>query len=338
MAQSGSGTGSKASAGSAAVADFSLNRDQIITEALILIGAFESGEPIDPNDLTMSANTLNIMVKEWNAQGKHLFHEEEGVIFPVKNRQRYQLHATSGDHATLDDFVDTTVTVNAASATTAITVGSASSMTAGDTIGIELDKAVSDKSTNDLQWNTVAAVSATDSTYVRLSAALAGSATSGAQVYSYTNRMDRPLRIVDGRTFAQDSLNDAPMTPIAKWRYNNISLKGSTGRPTNYFYDPQLNMGEFFSWPVVSSIDFLYKITVQKSVDQFSSASAAADFPSEWINALTYGLAVELAPKFGVYGQELLDLKAIRDEKVDDLLNFDVEISPIMFQPDLSGR
>lgn len=53
--------------------DFSVTRDDIITEALEQLGVLAEGESPNANQLTSCARTLNMLIKYWQADGFNIF-------------------------------------------------------------------------------------------------------------------------------------------------------------------------------------------------------------------------------------------------------------------------
>ena len=51
---------------------FSQTRDQISTDALMLLGIYGSEDTPNTNDLNICSNLLNKMLKGWEGQGIHL--------------------------------------------------------------------------------------------------------------------------------------------------------------------------------------------------------------------------------------------------------------------------
>lgn len=71
--------------------DFSLTRDEIISDALELIGAIGIGETPTAADLTTCSRSLNMMVKAWEAQGIHLWTKTTLQVSLVENQINYTL-------------------------------------------------------------------------------------------------------------------------------------------------------------------------------------------------------------------------------------------------------
>ena len=77
----------------------------------------------------------------------------------------------------------------------------------------------------------------------------------------------------------------------------------TSGLPTNYAYTPGLENGTLYVWPIPDSstasnntIDVVY----QKEFFSFNASTDTPDFPAYWTDALIYGLAVRLAPEYGL--------------------------------------
>jgi hypothetical protein len=109
--------------------DYNYNRNalQIITEALELIGSYESGESIDPNDVSSCLKTLNMMVKSWQADGIGLWKNVDAALFLEYDENEYLIGPT-GDHATAS-WIKTEVATAAASAATSLVVDSTTGAT-----------------------------------------------------------------------------------------------------------------------------------------------------------------------------------------------------------------
>jgi len=100
---------------------------QIITEALELIGAYEPGESIDGNDSLSCLNTLNMMIKHWQAEGIGLWKNVDAALFLEYDENEYDIGPT-GDHATAS-WIKTEVATAAASAATSLVVDSVTDAT-----------------------------------------------------------------------------------------------------------------------------------------------------------------------------------------------------------------
>lgn len=70
-----------------------------------------------------------------------------------------------------------------------------------------------------------------------------------------------------------------------------------------YSFTPKIQNGTLKVWPTpdaTTATNYSLVAIVQKEFDGFFSATDTPDFPPYWTDALTYALAVRLAPEFGV--------------------------------------
>lgn len=71
--------------------DFVVNRDDIITEALELLGVLGEGQSPTANQLSSCARTLNMMVKHWQAEGFNIYALAKQTVDLVANTASYTL-------------------------------------------------------------------------------------------------------------------------------------------------------------------------------------------------------------------------------------------------------
>jgi len=101
-------------------------RDEIIQEALELIGVYDPGETLDPGDITSCTRTLRLMLQNFRADDIGLWANKEAILFPQKNSYSYNLGPT-GDHCSIS-AVRTELASAAASGATSITVDATTGM------------------------------------------------------------------------------------------------------------------------------------------------------------------------------------------------------------------
>jgi hypothetical protein len=74
---------------------FSLNRDQLITKACRLLGVISAAQTTpSPDEITSAANSLNLMLKAWQADGMQLWQVTELSIPPVEGVAEYTIGPT----------------------------------------------------------------------------------------------------------------------------------------------------------------------------------------------------------------------------------------------------
>jgi hypothetical protein len=300
--------------------DFALTRDDIITEALELCGAIAAGETIPATDLASAARKLNMMVKAWMAHGLHLWALEEATLFLGVGTQSYSLGAT-GTHCT-NSYVQTTLSADAASGATSLTLTATTGLTAADNIGIVLDSGA-------IHWTTIDAVGPPTT----LITGLAGAASEGAVVFAYTAKINRPQRIVSAyrRSIAGQ---DTPIELIGRDEYAELSNKTTQGKCVEAFYDPQLTLGVLYTWPTADIATDVIRFWYERVLEDFDATSNNPDFPIEWGEALTYGLADRLAPGYGLPLAERQWIKTEAKIRLGQAVGFDRETASVSFAPD----
>lgn len=295
----------------------------IITSAYRKVGAVDENETPTDGMYSSALFSLNSLVKEWMASGIHVWTEQEGVLFLQKDQSRYLIGGTTTDNYTdNNDWQLLTLTASAASGASSITVISTTGVASADYIGVVLDSGTT-------QWTTVNG--APTSTVVTLTATLTGAAASGNFAFAYTTKLVRPLKIPGMRSLTYSGLTEIPLMVYSRKEYTNLPNKASSGPPNIFFYSPQLVSGELFVWPVPANSQNGMKFTWYRPIQDFNSTADTGDIPQEWVGALVWNLAVELAVDFGVPLPKFQLIKAMADEKLEKCLGWDREMEPIYF-------
>lgn len=298
--------------------DYSITRTDIVNAALRKIGAYDSGETTDSSDSADAVLALNLMVKEWSARGIDIPWRETITLFLQPDTQAYTIGLT-GDESTAS-YVETTLSAAAASSATTVSLTSTTGMSLSDRIGIKLDDAT-------IHWTTISNVGGTT-----LATGLASAASSGNKVYAYTTKAYRPQKLIYAHRRDHSNI-DTPVELIGDTAYRSLTNKGSDGPVNQAYYIPTLTNGTLFVWPAggsVSNVDKLI-LVAQYLVDDFDAASNNPQFPIEWGNAIIWNLAAELAPEYPVALPERRLLTIQAGEKLQALLDYDVENASVIF-------
>ena len=155
---------------------------------------------------------------------------------------------------------------------------------------------------------------------------------SGQAVYSISN--PKPLKVLQAWNHNTTSNVDIPMRIITQAEYNVLGNKTSSGNPIQVYYDPRRNTGDMHLFPVPSSTEQSANVihyVCQIPFEDFNSATDEPDFPQEWYDAITYGLATRLAPEYGV---PIADRKTLWQEMSiikQEALNFGLEEGSLYF-------
>ena len=138
---------------------------------------------------------------------------------------------------------------------------------------------------------------------------------------SKTVNTDKPLKVIQAWIRDTTSKIDIPMRILTKQEYAILGNKTTSGSPIQVYYEPLSDYGILRVFPTPTSIDAANNqiyITYQRPYEDFNVSTDVPDFPQEWYDAVVYGLAVRLAPEYGlpidqrrVLAQEALDIKLI---------------------------
>ena len=276
--------------------DFNLNRDDIINLAFSLIGYRGVNRTLDPADIDNGKKVLNMMVKAWNAKGIYLWTEIEGVLFLADNTGSYIIDGSSSHATKATDAKITSLNGALATSATAVTVDSTSGMTASDYIGIVLTSEVT-------HWTTISAVNS--STTLTLASGVASAASDNAAVFTYTSKLIRPLKITsarrvsgidNGTTINRSEVN---LNILPQSEYDFLPNKTLLSTPTALYYKSDVSSGTINLWPQPTNPSEYIRFTYQRSLEDFDASGNTPDFPAEWLEALTYQLALRLAPMYG---------------------------------------
>jgi len=304
--------------------NYAITGATVIEGALRKLGIFDQGEAISGDDTTAGLIALNLMTKEWIADGADLFLRAESILFLQPDTQSYAITT-----AEITDTItgETTLSAAEASGQTVISVTSSTGMTAADRVGIKMDD-------NTLHWTTI--VSVDSSTQITITDATDDDAASGNKVYAYTTKSDKPNKIL--YAFRRDINDfDTEIEIIGESEYRRQSSKTADGPPVEIWFNPQGNQStaKIWVWPDDGgkNWDKLHLIT-QVYPDDFDSTANTPDFPIEWGNALIWGLAAELAAEYGTPEREQARLWALAQHKLDKMLDHDQEGASVIFALD----
>jgi len=305
--------------------NFSVTRSDITNAALRKLGVYDQGEAPLSSDTQNASLALNLMIKEWAAQGRDTWLRQEVTLFLQPDTQSYSLGTT---HATTS-FSETTLSADHTASATSISLTSSSGMTAADNIGIKLDD-------DSIHWTTISTVDS--STAVTIASGLASAASSGNKVYAYTTKAGRPQKILFAYRRDTSGL-DTEVTIIGENEYRRQSNKASSGPPVQIYYNPTLTTGTLYVWPVDGGSTWDKLIFIgQYLPDDFDSSADNPEFPIEWGNALVWNLAAEMASEYGLSEAEQARIWSIAQAKLRDVLFYDVENASMIIALDKHGR
>lgn len=312
-------------------------RNDIINYALGLCGAKAAGEDASADDLVIAAEALDDMVKDFQATGAHLWERDFATVFLNSGVKQYQIGGTTDVRAVPDsNLIQTTVITAITSTTNIIEVSDSTGMVVGQNFGVLT-------SDNGLQWFTIVAITTTTSPAANIEiSATVDSVGENSMVFVYTtgNELGKPLRIPYASSINQLSgvsdFQELEMEQMARFDYENLPNKSSSGRPVQFYFDPKQDFGLLYVWPEPPAETYRLSITYYNPLDVFNDADDAANFPNEWVAALKYNLAVRIAPLFDMPLRQEVIVQAERS--LTNALTWDQGDESIYFTYDQYGR
>lgn len=284
--------------------DFTVTRDDIIAAALRKLGVLAEGQSASTNQTTYASQALNVMLKAWQSDGMPLFAVQTGYLYPLADTNDFQLASGSGNDHWTGELILTKLTADAAASATALTISitAAADVTGtianSDFIGIELDDGTID-------WTTVSAGGGT--TGLTIATGLTSAASSGNRVYAYTAKQNKPRHILDIWRVEALSGTRVPVEQVSKSRLQGMQQL-TEGVPTQWSYqitaqaiaDNAADAGLLSVWPRFANGDYYLEIRFQHPFDDLDASTNNLSFPSDWMEAVIYGLATRLAPEYQV--------------------------------------
>jgi len=150
----------------------------------------------------------------------------------------------------------------------------------------------------------------------------------------------KPLKVMQAWYHNIPSNVDVPLRLVTQQQYDMLGNKEVKGLPVQLWYHPDKDTGTLTVYQVPDSyteqnitISFVY----QAPFSTFDASPDVPDFPQEWYDAVTYGLATRLAPEYGV---PLNDRKTLWQEMSiikQEALNFGLEEGSLYFQVERYG-
>jgi hypothetical protein len=197
----------------------------------------------------------------------------------------------------------------------------------GDRIGVELDDGAR-------QWTDI--ISVDSSTQVTLKEGLTGAASSGESVYSYENQIDRPIRVLNAQFGETLTASEIPVEEWSREDYFDQSDKDSSGTIVQWYYSPQLTLGELYVWQVASSVNQVVRFTYVRPLDIPTDQIDSVDIPSEWYMPLEWAIAAEIGPSYGIPDNRQLVIESKAASTLEKSMGHDVERDSMAIQPDFN--
>ena len=303
--------------------NFSRNRNELIKDSFVEAGILDPNETVDGDEAEFASTQLNRLIKFWQADGLRLWGIRECYLFLEKDKHNYLL-GSSGDHWT-ESFVATQIKTAASSSATSIDLDSTTGISAADNILIKLDD-------GSLHETTVSSV--TDSDTLAIASGLGDAAAVDNQVYAYTTKAQRPLRVKFVTYHEKSSSVETRLTEISREQFWSVSTKTTDSRPSQFFFDPQLDSAEFNIYGEPDNVANYLICLAHFPLDDMDAAANDFAFPQEWLEPLTYNLAYRLAVAYRAPQEKIGFLRSLAREAKYVADSWDEEKSPIQMRPD----
>jgi hypothetical protein len=271
-------------------------------------------------DFARGQDALNNVLAMLQSKQIALWSETEAVC-PLNPSQQSYIVGT--DHI-FTDYVYTQMRVAAVSGATTLEVDSTVGMTAGDFIGIQLDSGVR-------QWTTIDTV--TDSDTLTIVDSLDDDVAIDNTIYTYTTKIDQPVRVTDSRYSDSESGSDLPIWLVSRQEYFAIPDKTSSGAVNQVYYSRQLSNSPVYVWPTASTCNNVLKFTFIKPQYIPEDQSENVLIPVEWYNALTFLTAADLGVLYAIDSNRQVVLEQKAQSYLQDAIASNTDHTSIQFQP-----
>ncbi len=279
---------------------FTVSRDDLITEAMKNVGALGESETPTAQEVTDCALKLNMLVKglmgsQDRAPGLKMWQRQRGDLFLSSGKGAYLL-GPSGDNWAVGvtgssaNYLSDTLSVSAAASATTLTPATIANYHANDYLVLQLDS-------GDIYSTTISSVGGSTITVP----ALPSAASSGANLWNYTTKGQRPLEILTC-VLRDINGNDTPLDRMTLQDYEALPSKAIPSYltdPTAFYYQSDLTNGTLYldmfgEQDVTKHLHIVYLRPVQ----DFTNPADNPEYPQAWFSPLAWGLSKLIAPMF----------------------------------------
>lgn len=142
---------------------------------------------------------------------------------------------------------------------------------------------------------------------------------------------DRPLQISNARKVVDGA--ETEIRIVDRSTYMNQPNKTDTGQPVFVYYDPQLVAGVLYVWPAPDDTHQI-KFTAQQLIEDFDASTNNPYFPTDWLEAIVYNLALRLCPMYEVSGEDRSYIAQMAAQFLNDAENGDSEQGSVFLSPE----
>ena len=311
--------------------DFTQTAGEVVKDSLILLGVVHPEEVVQAATQSYAIDVLNKMIKAWRGQGIKLWGLGQGALLFDNDVTAYTFHNKSGTGGKVgagivaSGLVQTTLSAAEAAAQTVLSVTSSTGMTASDKIVMQLDSGARHETT-------IASVDS--SIQITVNDALPSVAASGSYVYAYTlttDEISHPEMIRNVR-LKNDNNNEVPIRLVNRDEYMELTDKQTEGSPFICYFDKQLTNPVLYVYTEPDNLQESLRFDYTKTLEDIDATTNNLYFPDEWLEAITYNLALRLASAFGKE-TKLTVIAPLADQFLDDAKRADDTDPHVIFYP-----
>jgi len=296
---------------------------EICRDALRDAGIVAVERPITAPHFTMAQSKANDVLAMWQGINIHLWAETEALLLLNPNQTEYTL-GPDGDHC-FTNYVYATSTAAVSIAGTVIPCSTTSGMTLGDFVGVEL-------STNVRQWSTISVI--TPGVSITIADPLTAAINSGATIYTYATKIDRPVRVLGARGATQQIGSEQDLIQETRESYYKIVNKTDVSSDINsWYYSPQLTNGKMLVWQAPRNCNQLIRFTFVKPQYVNQDQSEDVLIPAEWFLAFKWAVAYELGVTYAIDPNRLISIAQKAQDSLNIAMSNDEEYDSFNFQP-----
>lgn len=318
---------------------YSVSRDTIISASLRKLQVLELGSTPDASTIANAAQSLNIMIKSWQMQGIKLWTIQNYIIPLTSTVSAY----------TIGNVQIVTGTVTISNASPGVITYTNNGLMPNTPIVFTTTGALP---TGITAGTTYYVLTNLDANTFTISATVAGAAintsSAGSGVHTatittpktVTQINNKPLKVIQAwmRNTSVTPNVDTPLLLLSRQEYNMLGSKASTGMVNSVWYDPNTTYGTattYLTPDASTATNYQLYLVGQRPIGDILNSTDIPDFPNEWMQALVWGLADELAIEYGclVNQRQEIAMKAIKYRT--DMEDADVETSSTTFSPDI---
>ena len=148
--------------------------------------------------------------------------------------------------------------------------------------------------------------------------------------------IDKPLKVIQGwyRNNIDVPPVDVPLTQFSKNIYNSLANKTQTGVSNSFMYDPKITSGNLYVYltpDVITATNTNIHLVCEMPFQDVVTATTALDFPNEWLNALVWNLADQIAIEYGLPINVRQEIMVKAKLYLEQLQNWNVEPTSVYF-------